>query len=81
MMWVGAVLGRILVAAAGTEVHDSNAEGPQLLLVNALRHSFGQILHQQPHATVLQKRGVKTHAFSFVKEPHPPDRGSEAVSC
>ena len=79
------VLGRILVAAPGTELQDSldtNVQKIQLLPDDALRHFFAQILHQQPHATVLRKsEGVKTHTFSSVKGPQRADRGSEAVRC
>jgi len=43
------VLGRILVAASGSELHDSldtNVQGLQLLPDGALRHSFAHILHE-----------------------------------
>jgi hypothetical protein len=81
----GTVLGRILIAAAGAELHDTldtNVQGSQLLPNDALRHPFAEVLHQQSHATVLRQReGVKTHTLLAVKGPQRADRGSEAIGC
>jgi hypothetical protein len=53
-----AVLGRVLVAAAGTERYHplkSNVQGFKLLTDDALRHPLAEVLYQQPHTAVRRK--------------------------
>jgi hypothetical protein len=79
-----AVLGGVLVMAAGSELHDPlnlNVQGFQLLTDSALRHPLAQILYQQSHAAILRKRErVETHTLPSVKGTQRADCGSEAVS-
>jgi hypothetical protein len=54
-----AVLGGVLVAEAGSELHDSlnmNDKGFKLLKDSALRHPLAQIIHQQSQTAILRKR-------------------------
>jgi len=59
-MWGGrAVLVGTLVTTAGTKLRDPldmNAQGLELLLDDALRHSTAQVIHQQPGTTILRER-------------------------
>jgi hypothetical protein len=51
-----AVFGGVLVAAAGSQLHDSldtNVQRFQLLPYDVLRHTPTQVLHQKPHAAIL----------------------------
>jgi hypothetical protein len=53
-----AVLGRVLVAAAGSDLYDPlnlNVQGFELLTDDALRHPLAEDLYQQPHTAVLWK--------------------------
>jgi hypothetical protein len=82
-MWgEGPVFCTVLIASAGAKLGDSldtNVQSLQLLPDDALRHSFAEVLHQQPHAAVLRQReGVKTHTPP-AKGPQRADRGSEAI--
>ena len=61
------VLGWVLVATAGTQLHDCldmNVQGLQLLPDDALGHSPAQVLHQKPHTALLREgEGVETHTL------------------
>ena len=53
------VLVGVLVAAAGSHLHDSldkNVQGFELLPDNALSHTPTQLLHQKAHTEVLRER-------------------------
>jgi hypothetical protein len=57
MEWGRAVFGWVVVAAAGSQLHDSldtNVQGFQLLTNDAFRHTPAQILLQKPHTAVLR---------------------------
>jgi hypothetical protein len=63
----GTVLGRILVAAAVSELHDplyTNVQGFHLLSYDALRHPLSEVLDQQSHTAILRMgEGVETHTL------------------
>jgi hypothetical protein len=73
-MGVGAVLGRVLIAAPGAKLHDSpdtNIQGFQLLSDDPPP----EIPNQQPHAAILwQGEGLKTHTLFAVK-------GTQSAKC
>jgi hypothetical protein len=53
-----AVLGGVLVAAAGSKLYEPlnlNVQGFKFLMDDALRHPLTEILHHQPHTAVLWK--------------------------
>jgi hypothetical protein len=62
-----AVFGWVLVAVAGSQLHDSldtNFQGFQLLPPDAIRHTPTQTLHQNSQTTVVRERkSVKAHTF------------------
>jgi hypothetical protein len=66
-----AVLGGVLVAAAGSELHDSlnlNVQRFQLLPDSVLRLPLAKILYQQSHTAILRKReSVETHTLPSIK--------------
>jgi hypothetical protein len=78
-----AVFGWVLIAAAGSQLHDSldtNVQGCQLLPDDALRHTPTQVLHQKPHTAVLWEiEGVETHTLPPIEGPQRTDHGSEPV--
>jgi hypothetical protein len=77
------VLGGVLVAATGSELHEPmnlNVQGFQLLTDSALRYLLAQILYQQFHTAILRKReSVETHTLPSVKGTRGTDCGSDAV--
>ena len=78
-----AVLGGVLVASAGSQLHDSvdaNVKEFEILVVDALRHSPTHFLHQYPQTAVLREREVVgTNALLPIKGPQCTDGGSEFV--
>jgi hypothetical protein len=79
-VWSGrAVFGGVLVAAAGSELHDPlnlNVQRFQLLTDGVLRHLLAQILYQQLHTAILRKReSVETHTLPSVKGTQGADCG------
>jgi hypothetical protein len=77
------VLDGVLVAAAGSELHhplNLNIQRFQLLPDSVLRHPLAQILYQQSHTAIIQKReSVETHTIPSVKETQGAEYDSEAV--
>jgi len=57
-----------------------NAQGLELLTVDAVRHATAQVLHQQPRTAVLRElEGVESHTLP-INGPQRADRGSKSVS-
>jgi hypothetical protein len=80
-----AVLGGILIAAAGSDLCNPlnvNIQGFKLLTDDALRHPLAEFLYQKLHTAVIWKpESVKTHTLPLVKGSQGADRGSDTVSC
>ena len=79
-----ALLGWVVVATAGTQLRDSldtNVQGLELLLDDAVRHTPAQVLHQTPHTSVLwEHKGMETHTLPPIEGLQGADCSSEPVS-